>query len=225
MAWNRRETEEKPNEELNEIKSKFGELETKLSSSVPKEEFESLKAKNEELSNTLAGLQTQLTKLNRFTEPEPATDDPTTDMITDPRGFISRETANDRGMMYQTRADLQEMRARQKHAAVFKAYEKDLMAMTVGFSVQDRSNPNFWDIHVERVLGNKMLKGEIKVGSYPSLMGAGAGSSSENTESNLGLEAFEVEYAHKRGIPLEKAAKMKSIIKSGEKISLENARA
>ena len=225
MAWPRRE-DPQPDPEIESFKTKIADLETKFASAVPKEELDAIKSQNEELKQSIGGLQTQLARLNRFA-PREETDpvDPQMDMISDPAGFVQRQTMNDRIMSFQTRADLNEIKARQKYPQIFKENEQDLIDSAQKMNLETRAGQNFWDMHIERIMGGKLLKGEIKVGSYPSLMGAGSNTAVESGEAELGLENFEVEYAKKRGIPLEQASKIKKLVKSGEKISLENARA
>lgn len=225
MAWPSRREDDKPEFDF---EKEFGigrdELKRRLESSVSKEDYDALKAETDGTKSTLSELQE---RLNSLTNPQRQDDpvDPTTEMITDPAGFIGKVTNPTLQLAMQAQADLQEMKARQKYSEIFAESEDEIMESLKGFNLQTRSQPNFWEIHMSRFIGGKALKGELRAGSYPSLMGAGSASgSSSGGDPNLGLSADEIEYAAKRGIKKEKYAMAKKLVASGEKITLESAK-
>lgn len=85
---------------------------------------------------------------------------------------------------------------------------------------------NFWSHVVKNFLGDKMVKGEIREGNFPSLMGAssvGVRSDGSSSDPNLGFTSDVADFYRQRNIPLEKAAKIQKLMAvNGEPITHAN---
>ncbi len=211
------------------------EFKTKMDGAASKTDVTSLQSKVEETNTALSQIQASLAKLTAPREvPNPQTEldlnDPTTAMLTDPGGFINRQTMGMQATALSAKADVQEMRARQKYAGVFAKYGNELMETAKHFNVQARAMDGFWDQHIASFTGNKFLKGEMDSGSYPSLLGSSSVAASgsmggEVNDPNFGFTPGQVQYFKDRGIPLEEAAGLRDLMhRDGEPIDIENYR-
>lgn len=222
MPWGRIN---EPETKVRSLEEEFGmpvdEVKKRLNNSVPKEDFDALKAQNEEYGSTLTTLQQQLQSLTAPKTQVVEEVDPTTAMISDPLRFVQDATAGDRTLVYQSRADLQEIRARQKYAAVFAEHEKELLETAGKMSLGARAGDGFWDMHVQQILGGHALRGDLK-GSYPSLMGGGSGGYMNTGDRESRLEPHMAEHASKRGIKADDLQAAEKLVTSKDKISLEN---
>lgn len=224
MAWNRGQMSA---EEILGMKPE--DLKAKLDSAVTKEDLTATQTKIEEQAGALAKIQEMLAKLTTPTpEPDPVvvadSEDPTTQMLTDPQGFISRSTKGIAETASQARADILEMRARNAYARAFAKYGKELMEGAKSFSLAQRAQDGFWDFHIRTFMGDKYIKGETGSGSYPSLLGSSTISSThmeDPDDPNKGFNPEVASFLKERGVPLEKAAKIKLLMADqGEPISL-----
>lgn len=207
------------------------ELKSKLEAAVTKDDLTATTTKLEEQGNALNEIRSMLAKLTTPTpEPDPNVkldaDDPTTQVLTDPQGFINRQTAGIAATAAQAKADVLEIRARQKHAGAFQKYEKDIMDSANNFPVTARAHENFWDNHIAMVLGQKVVRGELESGSYPSLVGSSSfapSSGHSDSDPNKGFNPDMAAFFKERGIPLEKAEKIKKLmVDNGEPINMDN---
>jgi hypothetical protein len=208
------------------------ELKNKLESAATKEDVTATKTKLEGIEGTLAALQASLAKL---TAPPPETpdpnikldaDDPTTQMLTDPAGYVNRQTAGTQAIALQARADVLEMRARSEYPGAFAQYGEALMSSAKNFNIASRAQEGFWASHIRMVMGDKLVKGELVSGSYPSLMGASSFAPSnggDSSDPNKGFNPDMAKFFKERNVPLEQAAKLKKLmVDNGEPISMEN---
>jgi hypothetical protein len=207
------------------------ELKSKLESSATKEDLTKLNTEFESQKGTLSEIQAMLKKL---TAPEPPApdpnvkldaDDPTTQILTDPAGFINRQTAGTQQVAAQARADVLEMRARQKYAGIFQKYGDDVMEKAQQFSLAQRAQDGFWDFHIRTFTGEKFLRGEVEPGSYPSLVGSSSfapNSSGDVDDPNKGFSPDMAAFFKERNVPLDRAAKIQKLMEGGEQIDLKN---
>jgi hypothetical protein len=203
-------------------------LRSKLDSSATKDDLTAISTKQEEFGTTLSAIQASLAALTKKPEtPDPTLEadlnDPTTQMLTDPQGYISRQTQNLANATAATRADLNEMRARSAYPGAFAKYNDELVAGANKFSLDQRSNPTFWDFHIRTFMGDKYIKGETQ-GSYPSLVGGSSfavNSSGDPTDPNKGFDPQVAAFLKERGVPLDKAAVVKQMQDNGEPVSIE----
>lgn len=210
------------------------ELKTKLDGSASKDDVTKLNTAIETQASTLSEIQKALQKLTAPppAEPDPQVtadaNDPTTQILTDPHGFINRQTASIQATALQTQAQLNELQARDKYGAVFQKYGQDLSAKAQNFSIAQRAQPGFWDFHIRSIVGEKVLNGDIDAGTYPSLMGSSSVSpnmGNEPNDPNKGFSSDMATFFKERGVPLEKAARIKDLMhRDGEPINLENYR-
>lgn len=208
------------------------ELKTRLDSAATKTDVTETKTKLEGIEGTLAALQASLAKL---TAPPPAdpdpnikldADDPTTQMLTDPAGYVARQTAGTQAVALQARADVLEMRARSEYPGAFAKYGQTLMDSAKNFNIGARAQEGFWSSHIRMVMGDKLVKGELESGSYPSLMGGSSFAPSnpgDAQDPNRGFSADQAGFFKERGVKLADAAKLKRLmVDNGEPISMEN---
>jgi hypothetical protein len=203
------------------------ELRNKLDSSVKKEDLTEITSKQEEFGTTLSAIQASLAKLTSQPEtPNPTLqadlDDPTTAMLTDPTGFITRHTQGIANTASATRADLNEMRARQAYPGAFSKYNEELVAGANKFSLDQRSQPLFWDFHIRTFMGDKYIKGETQ-GSYPSLMGSSSfapNGGGDVNDPNHGFDPQVAAFLKEHNIPLDKAAIVKKAQDNGEPVDI-----
>jgi hypothetical protein len=223
MAWNRGTMSA---EEILGMKPE--DLRTKLDSAATREDLTAATAKMDEFGSALSAIQASIAALSAprvIEDPNITADlnDPTTQMLTDPAGFVTRQTQNISNQASQARADILEMRARQKYAGAFSKYGDEIMAGANRFSLDQRAGENFWDFHIRTVMGDKYIKGETS-GSYPSLVGSGsfAPGSPDTPDPNGNLDPAVAAFLKERGVPLDKAAKIKShMIDNGEPVSID----
>jgi hypothetical protein len=224
MAWNNRG--QMSAEEILGMKPE--DLRTKLDGAASKEDITAATDKIAGLEGSLAAIQASLAKLTTpppVVDPNDAADlnDPTTQMLTDPQGFVARQTQNLAKQSAETKAQLNEMRARGAYPGAFSKYNDELMKSVNNFSLEQRAQEGFWDFHIRTFMGDKYIKGEA-TGSYPSLMGSGSGYSSVGApeDQNGGLDPQVAAFLKDRGVPLDKAAQIKkNMIDNGEPVSID----
>lgn len=202
-------------------------LRSKLDSSATKEDLTAISTKQEEFGTTLSAIQASLAALT--TKPSAADpnlnadlDDPTTQMLTDPQGYIGRQTQGIAAQAASARADILEMRARSAYPGAFAKYNEDLIAGANKFSLEQRAQPSFWDFHVRTFMGDKYIKGETQ-GSYPSLVGGSSfapQNSGDPMDPNRGIDPEVANWLKDRGIPLDKAAILKKNFDNGEPVDI-----
>lgn len=199
----------------------------KMDGAVTKDDLTAATAKIEEQGNTLAEIKASLAKLTTpVAQPDPNfvadLEDPTTQMLTDPAGYVARQTLGLQNTALETKAQLLEMRARSKYAGAFQKYDKELTDGAARFSIAQRAQDSFWDFHVATLTGQKVLAGEFQGGSYPSLMGNGSygANVSEPIDPNSGFDPQVSAFLKERGVPLEKAALIKKAMDNGEPVDI-----
>lgn len=208
------------------------ELKQKLEGAASKDDLNAIRTQNEENRNLLISLQQSLAKLTAPPPPDPDPNivadknDPVTQVLTDPAGFVSRQTAGVEQTALQARADVLEMRARQKYAGAFQQFGDALTAAAQRFPVSARANEGFWDAHIRQVVGDQVIQGKVEAGSYPSLMGGSSFAPTpggEASDPNKGFSPDVAAWFKEHNIPLDKAAKINELMaKNGEPITLEN---
>ena len=205
-------------------------LKTKLESAATKADLEEFKAKQTEQTNSLTAIQAALAKLTTPPPPDPDpnikadVDDPTTQILTDPAGYINRQTAEVANTALQARADVLEMRARSAYSGAFAKYGQELTESAARFSLAQRAQDGFWDYHVRTFTGDKFLKGDLQQGSYPSMIGSSSFAPSNgvsDNDPNKGFIPDQVEFFKDHKVPLDKAAALKKMLDGGEPISLD----
>jgi len=203
----------------------------KMDGAASKDDVTALKSAFEEQGSLLTGIKDALSKLTTpAVVPDPQlqadADDPTTSMLADPGGFVNRQTMGIQATALAAKADVQEMRARQKYAGAFAKFGDELMRTAAAFPVNARAHDGFWDQHVASFTGQKFLKGEIEAGGYPSLLGGStvqpAGSmGGDVNDPNRGFTPEQVAYFKERDIPLAKAAAYRDVMhKDGDPIDI-----
>lgn len=206
-------------------------LKTKLDSAASKDDLKAINDSTEALRGSLSEIQAALAKLTAPppAEPDPTIvadqNDPTTQMLTDPAGFIGRQTAGTQQIALEAKANILEMRARQANPGIFQKYGQQIMETAGKFPLQQRSQEGFWDFHLRTYLGDKLMKGELESGSYPSLMGGSSfapNATGEVNDPNKGFDPQVAEYLKGRNIPLDKAAAITEImVKNGDPIDIQ----
>jgi hypothetical protein len=200
-------------------------LKSRLDASASKDDLKAITEAQTALGGSLNEIKEALKALTTK-PPDPVIEedptDPTTAVLTDPRGFIRKETQDIQNANLDTRAQLEEMRARQnpRLAGAFQKYGDELIATAAKMNLAQRANPAFWEWHVRTILGDKVIKGEFK-GDYPSMVGASSFSPGEPDASdpNKGLDPDMAAYYKKRGIPLDQAAKIMKMMNDGEPVT------
>ena len=223
MAWN--SGRQMSAEEILGMKPE--DLRSKLDSSATKDDLTAISTKQEEFGTTLSAIQASLAALTRKPEtPDPTIEadlnDPTTQMLTDPQGYIIRQTQNLANATAATRADLNEMRARSAYPGAFAKYNDELTAGSNKFSLDQRASPSFWDFHIRTFMGDKYIKGETG-GSYPSLVGGSSfapQNSGDPMDPNKGIDPEVAGWLKERGIPIDKAAILKKNFDNGEPVDI-----
>ena len=202
------------------------EFKKRLESTVTKEDFAKQAEENQKTASSLDEIKAAIAALKPTPVAEPEVDPSgeVADLLNDPKTFIKNSTKDLQASQLQTQADLQEMRARQDPnlAPYFAKHGEELVQKASGMSLAQRAHPNFWSFHVRTVMGDKLIKGEVKGGAYPSLIGTSSfgPSSTESTNPADGMAPDMVEYFKKRNIPLESAAKIMKLQADGEPISI-----
>lgn len=221
MAWQKQLTADEI------LGMKPEDLRSKLDSSATKEDLTAISTKQDEFGTTLSAIQASLAALT--TKPPAADpnlnadlDDPTTQLLTDPQGYIARQTRGSVDQNLQTASALHEMRARSAYPGAFSKYNDDLIAGANKFSLEQRAQPSFWDFHIRTFMGDKYIKGETQ-GSYPSLMGSSsfAPNNAGPDDPNKGFDPQVAAFLKERGVPLDKAAIVKQAQDSGEPVSID----
>jgi len=194
MAWNKQLTAEEI------LGMKPEELKAKLDSAASKDDVTATKTAVDEVKGTLDAIKATLAALTTPKEPvlenKDEDSDPAVRMLSDPKKFVSDETKDLKNASLETKAQLNEMRARQNPslAPAFREYGKEIMAMAEKISLEQRAHPGFWEWHIRTVVGDKFIKGEIKSG-YPSLLGTSSGVRGENGEIDDPNFGFDPEMA------------------------------
>lgn len=222
MAWQKQMTAE----EILGMKSE--DLRSKLDSSATKDDLTAISTKQDEFGSSLAAIQASLAKLTTappVDDPNLAADlnDPTTQMLTDPTGFVNRATQNISAQAASARADILEMRARQAYPGAFGKYNDELVTGANKFSLEQRAQPSFWDFHIRTFMGDKYIKGETQ-GAYPSLVGSSSfapNPSGDPSDPNKGFDPQVAAFLRERNIPLDKAAILKKNFDNGEPVSID----
>jgi hypothetical protein len=133
-----------------------------------------------------------------------------------------------RNASLKTQAQIQEMRARQdpRFATVFSKWGKELAEAATKFPVNSQAQDNFWDFHIRAFLGDKIVKGEIREGNFPSLMGTSSVSpraDGSTTDPDHGMNPEVAAFLRTRGVPTEKAARINQLMHvDGEPITHAN---
>jgi hypothetical protein len=206
------------------------ELKAKLDGAATKEDLKAITDANTATTGTLNEIKAALAALKPA---EPATvvapadtaDDAAVRMLSDPTGFVDSRLKDVSAQSLDTRAALEEMRARTKFSSAFNLYGEELMKSAATFKPEQRANANFWDWHIRTVLGDKVIRGEIRAGSFPNLLGpsSGAPGSAEDKDANQGFNPEMAAFFKTRGLPLEKAAKIRDLmVRDGETIRHDN---
>jgi hypothetical protein len=207
------------------------ELKSKLDSAVTKDDLKAVTEQVTQFNTGLTELRESLKALTTPRDPDPVVEDPTdptTAVLTDPKGFIRNETRGLQEQQIQTQAQLQEMRARQnpKLAGVFSKYGDEMVAMAEKMPLAQRAQPGFWEWHARTFVGDKMITGKIDQGSYPSLIGSSTVSPNTDgstADPNKGFDPQVAEWFKNRHVPLDKASKIQQIMgRDGDPISLAN---
>jgi hypothetical protein len=186
----------------------------KLEAAATKDDLTTALKPVEELRGTLDTIKASLAALTtpKETPPENNNDDsdPAVRMLSDPNKFVTDATKDLRNASLETKAQLNEMRARQNPslAPAFREYGKEIMGMAEKISLEQRAHPGFWEWHIRTVIGDKMIKGELKQG-YPSLLGTGSGPRGESGDSddpNFGFDPDMAAFFKNRGKNLKDMA-------------------
>lgn len=208
MAWNKQLTAEEI------LGMKPEDLKAKLDSAASKDDVTAAKTAVEEVKGTLEAIKASLAALTTPKEPvlENNNDDsdPAVKMLSDPKKFVADETKAIKDSQLRTDVSLNEMRARQNPslAPAFREYGKEIMAMAEKISLEQRAHPGFWEWHIRTVIGDKMIKGELKQG-YPSLLGTGSGPRGEGGDAddpNFGFDPDMAQFFKNRGKNLKDMA-------------------
>lgn len=208
------------------------ELKAKLDSAVTKDD---LKAVGDQVSAFTSGLNELKESLRALTpKPVEVIEDPndaTTQVLLDPKKFINDQTRGLQEQQIQTRAELQEMRARQnpKLSGIFSKYGDEMVASAAKMPLSTRAQDGFWEWHARTFVGDKMISGKIDRDSYPSLIGSstvGVSTGDGDKDPNLGFDAPVADWLKGRNIPLAQASKINQIMgKNGDPISIANYKA
>jgi hypothetical protein len=226
MAWPKTPTAE----ELLGMKPE--DLKSKLDSAASKDDVKAAvdaanaetKSQLEQIQNSLKALTTPRTEPPAKTEP----DDPTVSILTDPTKFVSDATKDVREASLRTQAQIQEMRARQdsRFSNLFAKYGKELTEAASRFSIAQQAQDNFWEFHVRAFLGDKMVKGELREGNFPSLIGTssvGPRTDGSSSDPDHGLNPEVAAFLRGRGVPSDKAARIQQLMHvDGEPITHAN---
>lgn len=209
------------------------EFKKKLDSAVSKEDIAALKDElSQSMSNTLGPLVEQLKALKATADPAPIVPDPdpsddATKILTNPRGFIADETKGIQTSQQQTQAELNELRARNRYPGAFTEYSQELMDTASKFPLSQRAQPGFWDWHIRTIIGDKVVKGDIRAGKFPTLLGQSSTSVNADggnpKDPNMGVAPDMADWLRNKGVPIDKAAAIyKHMVQDGEQITLES---
>jgi hypothetical protein len=226
MAWN---TPPKAEDILGMSKE---DLKTKLESAASKDDVRAATDGVTEVKSTLASIQESLKALTTPKPPEKPPegndDDPTVRVLTDPAKFIADSTKDIRDSSLKTQAQIQEMRARQDpgFSGVFAKYGKELTEAATKFPISSQAQDNFWAYHIRAFLGDKMVKGELRDGNFPSLLGqtsTAVRADGTTDDPDHGLNPEVAAFLRARNVPSEKAARINQLMHvDGEPITHAN---
>ena len=202
------------------------ELKARLDSSVTKDDLTAATKDIGEMKTGLEAIKEALAKLTAPKDP-PVADpgDPTTEVLTDPAGFINKHTKPIVDANMETRAQVMEMRARQnpKFSNIFVQYGDELITHASKFPAESRAKDGFWEFTVRTFLGDKYIKGDLQNSDYPSLIGTSTTALNTDGSSNDPNKGFKPEMAQwlkDRNVPLDKAAKIQTLMNNGEQLTL-----
>jgi len=207
---------------------KAEDLKAKLDGAATKEDIAAIETK---VTSSLAELQKTLEALKPqtpvVTEGEPdggELPDPTVQIISDPTKFVGKQLEPLQKAQMETQAQLGEMRARQNPqlAGAFSQYGTELMESANKLPLAMRAQPNFWDWHIRTILGDKMVKGEIREGKFPSLIGSSSvvpNVTGSKEDKNHGFSASQIEWFNEHKIPIESARAITNMYDDGEPIN------
>lgn len=205
------------------------ELKQKLEAGATKDDLKAATDGITELKSTLAALTDSIKSLKGNPEPiapEPSgSGDDSLDLLSDPKKFVGQQLKPIEDAQQETRAQVQEMRARQnpKFAALFAQYGNELVEKAKAFPAAMRARDDFWTHHLRAVLGDKMLSGEIREGNFPSLIGSstiGTNVGGSTNEPYSGMDKPVAEFLREKGVPSERAQRILSLMNQGEPISM-----
>lgn len=227
MAWPRTQSAEEI------LGMKPEDLKSKLESAATKDDLKALTDSNDALKGTLA----QITEsLKALTTPKPEVKpnledqvEPAVALLSDPTKFVADQTKTLQAQTLETQAQLAEMRARQSNqwSNVFAQYGTEIVEKaSKSYNSATRANPGFWDFFLQQFVGEKFVKGEITPASYPSLLGTSSvapNADGSSKDPNMGFNADMAAWFKERNVPLDKAAKIKTLmVDHGEPINHAN---
>jgi hypothetical protein len=203
----------------------------KLENTASKEDVKTaVEAANAETKSQLQQIQDSLKALTTPKTPETpvAEDDASVRVLTDPTKFVNDATKDLRAGNERVQAQVQEMRARQDPllSGAFAKFGKELTEEAKKFPLSSQGMDNFWSHVVKNFLGDKMVKGEIRDGNMPTLMGTssvGVRTDGSSSDPDHGLNPEVASYLRGKGVPIDKAAKIHKLMHvDGEPITIEN---
>lgn len=150
--------------------------------------------------------------------------DATVALISDPTKFVGKQLEPLQKAQMETQAQLGEMRARQNPAlaGAFTQFGTELIESANKLPLAMRAQPGFWDWHIRAILGDKMVKGEIREGKFPSLIGSSSvvpNVTGSTKDANHGFSAQQVQWFNEHKIPLESARAITNMYDDGEPIN------
>lgn len=136
--------------------------------------------------------------------------DSTIQIIADPDKFVDKKMKPLQDTVLSNQAMVLEMRARQNPTmqGAFQQYGNELVEAANKLPLQMRAQSNFWEYHIRTILGDKLMKGEIREGKFPSLIGSSSvvpNVTGTAKDENRGFSKEQVEWFGERKIPLESA--------------------
>jgi hypothetical protein len=208
-------------------------LKTRLETTASKDDVKAaVDAANAETKSQLEQIQNSLKALTTPKVEPPANkepDDPTVSILTDPAKFVSDATKDVRDGNTRVQMQVQEMRARQdpRFSNLFAKYGKELTEAAARFTPAQQAQDNFWEFHIRAFLGDKFVKGEIREGNFPSLMGTSSvgprGTDGSNSDPDHGLNPEVAAFLRSRNVPSDKAARIQQLMHvDGEPITHAN---
>lgn len=211
MPWGKDKTPTA--EEL--IGMKPEDLKAKLDGAATKEDLTAIKTEVtsglDALKKTLEALKPQPTANDEGTDPDPNDPpDSTMQIIADPDKFVDKKLKPVQEAMLSNKAMVLEMRARQDSSlqGAFQQYGAELIEAANKLPLAMRAQDNFWPWHIRTILGDKLVKGEIREGKFPTLIGSSSvvpNVSGSQKDANRGFTKEQVEWFGERKIPLDSA--------------------
>jgi len=189
-------------------------LKSKLDSAATKEDFNAVQAAVDKQNASLETIKNSLAALTApkiETPVTPSADEDAVRLLANPSEFLRDANRDVRMSQDEIKAQMAELQARQNPelAGFFRQYPKEAADLAAKAPVNLRAQANFWVSAVNQILGDKVRRGEIREGKFPSLLGAssvGVRADGTTEDTNFGFSDEMASFFKERGKSLKDMA-------------------